>query len=106
LKNYPVLLAKPEALGAAAATTVVVGGLDVLLKKHHEKVGPIFHVLWHLAAAYSIHKFNQASLEITADELANLSSWASLGTAPSFLNESYQAVCDYLSSSMANGLKL
>ena len=92
--NWKILIEKPGIMlyGASALTLNL---LDTkITRKYLDKIGPTLHVIWHLAAALALYKFNQAKSEITPEELQSISSTACLNKIPDFLQDAYQTITD------------
>lgn len=72
LSHYDVLATNP-AMIVCGALTFAFGALDLYAgRKHKEIFGPVFHVAWHLSAAFALYKFNQAQEIAAADAVVNI----------------------------------
>lgn len=65
--NYEVLLKKPSS-AAWGAGALAINFIDTMItRKYLDSVGPSIHVIWHLASAFAMHKFNEAKNELSAE---------------------------------------
>lgn len=102
ISNYQLVMNHP-AIMAAGVATFGFGLLDLTIgRKHLATLGPIFHSAWHLAAAFSMYKFNQAQSLVSPDEIAKLTQAALSSTVPIYLQQYYTDVTNAISQFAKN----
>lgn len=96
ISHYDVLLNNPLAL-ASGAVALTVGGFAIGVgKKNLDKYGASPHVLWHLAAAFALYKFNQARFDVTESEVQHVYMAATQNMIPEFLQSSYNVIAEHV----------
>ncbi|KTC83415.1 hypothetical protein [Legionella cincinnatiensis] len=96
ISQYKIIMERPEVLAWGTAA-LGVNIMDTLItRKHLDKIGPAIHVVWHLAAAFALYKFNQAQVEIAENELQNVLEAIPTHQIPGFLQSSYEVISDYI----------
>lgn len=97
ITNCNIFIEKPEVLawGAGALTINLMD--TIITRKYLDKIGPVIHVAWHLAAALALYKLNQAQVDVTNEELQSITSATKLNTIPEFLNTAFEEITKQMS---------
>lgn len=104
ISNYQIIAHNPGIVAAGAAT-FTFGVLDMAIgRKHLDTLGPFFHSAWHLAAAFSMYKFNQAQSNVSATEIDHIANAIFTGIVPGYLQTHYNAITESIASFSKNYL--
>jgi hypothetical protein len=87
---------KPDLL-AWGAGAITINAIDMLVtRKHLDKIRPAIHVTWHLAAALALYKFNQAQIEVSNDDMQDITLAMQSNKIPGFLNSAHEEISNHI----------
>lgn len=96
IANYKIIMDSPSVLlfGFGALTVNILD--TVVTRDHLDKIGPTLHVIWHLAAAFALHKLNQAQNDFTESDVTLLNQIILNQDMPSFLKNAYDTIAEHI----------
>lgn len=96
IANYKMIMQKPDVL-AWGLGAFSINVLDTIITRSYlDKIGPSIHVVWHLAAAFALYKFNQAQIEFSKNELQTMQQAIQKQEVPNFLQYAHEKIVEYV----------